>query len=80
LAAGFHHQPAAVDEAHRQLVTLVYIADTICCQAGHGFSLTATGQTIDGIDLAAVGLDSAIIEEVATTLPQLLADASSIAG
>ena len=33
LVAGYHHQPSALADSNRLLVTLVYVADTICCQS-----------------------------------------------
>src|SRR3712207_5336027 len=32
LVAGHHHKPSALGDGNRMLVTLVYVADTICCQ------------------------------------------------
>src|SRR5215213_5750346 len=47
LVAGYHHQPTALADQNRLLVTLVYAADTICCQSKHGFNLTGLGQKLD---------------------------------
>src|SRR4051812_42567504 len=44
LVAGHHHRPTTLPDQHRLLVTLVFVADTICCQSKHGFNLTALHQ------------------------------------
>src|SRR3954452_12884537 len=44
LVAGWHHRPSQLTDANRKLVHLVHIADTMCCQAGLGFTLTALHQ------------------------------------
>jgi len=72
LVAGHHHQPATLSDNNRLLVTLVYVADTVCCQAGRGFNLTALHQRLDDADLAGVKLDVMLIEHVRNRLPELL--------
>ena len=80
LVAGYHHRPTALGEDGRPLVSLVYLADTLCCQAGHGFSLTAAGQPLDESLMAAQNLSAAALEEVRKQLPDLLRDAQSALG
>lgn len=62
--AAHHHQPQMAPEADRPLVTLVYIADTLCCQSGYGFPLTAGDQAIDLEAAAAAGIFADVIESV----------------
>jgi len=78
LVAGYHHRPATLDENNRLLVTLVHVADTLCCHAGHGFPLTAANQQLEPADLAVVGLEMTLVEQVRTSLPTLLSNAMSI--
>ncbi len=80
LVAGYHHQPAALSDNNRLLVTLVYVADTICCQAGRGFNLTALQQKLDDADLAGVKLDMLLVERTRQNLPELLDGAASLMG
>src|SRR5262245_14380161 len=47
LVAGFHHEPSTLSDDARRLVTIIHIADTLCCQAGLGFNLTALHQELD---------------------------------
>lgn len=80
LVAGHHHDPAALSDNSRLLVTVVYVADTICCQANHGFNLTALRQKLDDADIAGVSLDLSLIERTRTNLPALLDAAGSMMG
>lgn len=78
LVAGFHHRPAALAVNNRLLVSLVYVADTLCCAAGNGFNLTAKSQVIDEGLIAAIGLDPIMIEQTRTRIPELIAASSSV--
>jgi putative nucleotidyltransferase with HDIG domain len=78
LVAGHHHQPAMPGEEGRDLVTLVYVADTLCCQAHQGFSLTAQHQVLDEQALADMRIDRLLVERVAQRLPELVSEASSL--
>ena len=78
LVAGHHHRPAGLSEQNRLLVTIVYVADTICCRSKHGFNLTALGQRLDAADLADAKLDPALIERTAANLDALVKSASDM--
>jgi HD-like signal output (HDOD) protein len=78
LVAGHHHQPSALGEGNRLLVTLVYVADTICCQSTHGFNLTAMHQRLDELELRDVQLDSTLIARTAANLDELVKVASTL--
>lgn len=80
MAAGYHHRPTSLAKEHRQLVDLVFVADTICCQQGYGFSLTAYHQKIDDIDPAQLGITSAIIDSLLETMPELTSSAMALLG
>jgi putative nucleotidyltransferase with HDIG domain len=80
LVAGFHHQPATLAEDHRLLVTLVFIADTICCQSNQGFTLTALHQKLEDAQLDRLSVDMAVVERVRGQLPELMDAASSMMG
>jgi len=79
-AAGFHHAPRSLAEDSRLVVCLVHIADTICCQAGIGFNLTARGQELDASILKEAGLDAAIIQKVTADIPTHVNDAVAMLG
>jgi HD-like signal output (HDOD) protein len=78
LVAGFHHRPTALALNNRLLVTLIYVADTICCTESHGFSLTALNQKLEDAELNAIGLEAGVIEMVRTNASSLIADASAV--
>jgi HD-like signal output (HDOD) protein len=77
-AAGFHHDPAALADDDRTIVTLVYIADTLCCQSDRGFNLTARNQTIEPEMLASLGTNEATIEQVRNSMSESIASAMSV--
>jgi HD-like signal output (HDOD) protein len=79
MVAGFHHRPTTLSQDNRLLVTLVYVADTIVCQARHGFNLTAVNQRLEEAGLTDVGLDPLLIEMTKTNLPTLVANSSVFA-
>lgn len=78
LVAGYHHQPSALGDGNRMLVTLVYVADTICCQSHHGFNLTAMHQRLDELELRDVQLDSTLIARTAANLDELVKVAATL--
>lgn len=78
LVAGHHHRPGALSEQNRLLVTLVYVADTICCRSEHGFNLTALGQKLDMAELSGIRLDPAMIERTAANLDELVKSAADM--
>jgi len=80
LVAGYHHRPTQLSDDNRTLVGLVYVADTICCQGGHGFNLTALNQSLDGVDLRGLHLDPAMIQATAARLDELIAVATTLLG
>jgi HD-like signal output (HDOD) protein len=76
--AGYHHEPSAAAEVHRPLVTLVKIADTICCQEPNGFTLTARSQEIDEETLSYVGLNQSHLDSVKEAMAGKIKDAMSV--
>lgn len=77
LVAGYHHKPESLSDSSRLLVSLVYIADTLCCQAGVGFSLTARHQDLNVLT-SEPRPDASMIERVRNDLPNILADSASV--
>jgi putative nucleotidyltransferase with HDIG domain len=72
LVAGFHHQPAMLSDINRLMVTLVFVADTLCCGAKWGFNLTALNQKVYDGALADVKLDASLVEKTQANLPAIL--------
>ncbi len=81
LVAGYHHMPTTLADQNRLLVTLVCIADTLCCQsAAYGFNLTACHQSLEEAGLDDMKIDRRLIEKTAANLPELVNLAGSIFG
>jgi HD-like signal output (HDOD) protein len=78
LVARYHHRPMDVPAESRLLVALVHAADTMCCAAGQGFSLTAIHQRLDPTAIADLGLDADVIRRVAGELDTLVAAAADL--
>lgn len=77
LVAGHHHTPETLPESSRTLVSLVHIADTLCAQANHGFPLTSKTQTVSSMQIAAVGIEQAVIDDVRANLAAIVESSSS---
>lgn len=77
LVAGYHHQPLTLADENRRLVTLVHIADVLCCQSSLGFNLTEAGQTIDPVLLLSIGMDHTLLEHMGEELPKLIEHAAT---
>ncbi|HYE16923.1 MAG TPA: HDOD domain-containing protein [Tepidisphaeraceae bacterium] len=80
MVAGYHHRPTALHDNNRLLVTLVYVADTMCCHAGKGFPLTALNQKIEDAGLSDINLDPVLIAQTANRLDDLVGSATSVLG
>jgi HD-like signal output (HDOD) protein len=79
IVARHHHDPIDLPEEFRPLVGIIYTADTLCCQEGQGFNLTALRQNLDDFNLGDSAPDEALILKVRTMLPTLVDSAGSIA-
>jgi HD-like signal output (HDOD) protein len=80
LVAGYHHRPANFSEQNRLLVTIIYVADTICCQSKYGFNLTALNQRLEETRVDDVKIDPAIIRNTVNNLDELMKTAGILVG
>lgn len=80
LVAGYHHRPTQLSDDVRLLVTLVHVADTLCCAGAQGFNLTALSQQLDPSEVETVGLDWAIIETSRQNLAAIISATSGVFG
>lgn len=80
LVAGHHHEPASLTDGSRTLVGIVHIADTLCCQAKHGFPLTAQHQQLAPDIAQTIGIDPAVVEKTRANLSTIINNASSFLG
>ncbi|MFI5379901.1 MAG: HDOD domain-containing protein [Tepidisphaerales bacterium] len=76
LVAAYHHRPSAMPADSRLLVTIVAVADVMCCTEKQGFNLTALNQSMGQIDYASVGLSDTMIAQTRERLPELMKNAS----
>ncbi len=76
MVAGYHHRPSVLTGDSQSLLTLVYLADTICCHARQGFNLTAVNQQLDSDITRSAGIDQPLLESTVRRIPELLASAS----
>lgn len=74
-AVGFHHNPQQLSVEHRNMATLIQLADIIACQQQIGFYLTAQRSVISEEMMERLGLRMEQIEELHQSLPDLVADA-----
>jgi len=75
---GYHHKVGNLQEEHRVLPTLVYIADVMCCHERIGFHLTAEGQPLEDTMLASVGLTEENFHAVREALPEQIEAAEAM--
>ena len=78
--AGHHHKPGELSDDSRLLVALIYVADTLCCQANQGFNLTALHQKLDALEMIDLKIDPALIERTRVNLPELCKGAAMLFG
>lgn len=78
-AAGAHHHPVPGQD-HGVLAGVVFISDTLCCELGLGFNLTAQGQKIADSDLSWLGLTPGVVDEVKAELPAKVDSAAMVFG
>ncbi len=75
---GFHHHPKLSRSDTREIVNLVYVADTLVCRMDDCFNATARCQQWDQAVLEELGLDEAKIQGVFAELPEMISDAAAI--
>lgn len=77
-AITYHHDPSSLKPEFRKLPTLIYVADTVCCQERHGFYLTGQTQELTPSVLEIIGVSAAQLDEVVAELPETIEEAQSI--
>ena len=78
LVAGYHHRPATLANENRLLVTLVAVADTLCCSENKGFNLTALNQKLEDTGMNDLGIDLVTVEVVRRQIPTLVSNSAAI--
>ncbi|MBB6443281.1 HDOD domain-containing protein [Phycisphaera mikurensis] len=75
--AGFHHEPRLLPEGARALAVLVHIADHLTKTLELGFTLDVEGE-LDPALVAELNLTQADLDEIATGLPEAIAEAQGV--
>jgi HD-like signal output (HDOD) protein len=76
--AGYHHDPRPLQPEFHRAVTLICLADTVCCHMQHGFYLTGYTHSVTEEMLATIGVDAAALAELQAALPEMIAEAEQI--
>ncbi|MDX2200006.1 MAG: HDOD domain-containing protein [Phycisphaerae bacterium] len=76
----YHHDPQALKPEFKRLVSILYIADTICSQNQIGYWLPGGVQELTQDLLDCVGLSAEGLQQVADVLPERISEAEGIFG
>jgi len=77
-AVGFHHNPEDLAAELRRIGLIVHCADILCCQEGHGFSLTASDEEFTEELLTGAGITVEQLVEVRDSMGPDLEEASAM--
>jgi HD-like signal output (HDOD) protein len=71
-AIRWHHDPLGAPETYRATCNLLFIADTLCCEAAVGLPLTCNAQEISDDQLEAANVSRDVATGLCERLPLLL--------
>ncbi|MCB9851015.1 MAG: HDOD domain-containing protein [Phycisphaerales bacterium] len=77
-AVGFHHNPEDLATELKRIGQIVHCADILCCQEGHGFSLTADDEEFTEDLLSSIGITVEQLVDVRDNMADELAEAESM--
>ncbi len=77
-AISYHHNPELLAVEHRRPVSIIHIADTICCQNQLGFYLTARHQELTEQQLQDSGLSEASVAGALEPLAERIEETRAI--
>jgi len=80
LVAGHHHEPHFSTEPQDWLLSIVHVADTLCCHSKHGCNLTARQQSLSDESLAQMRMDPATVAFTSNRLDELVNQATAVLG
>jgi HD-like signal output (HDOD) protein len=80
LVAGFHHNPHLCPEPQDRLVTIVHVADNLCCRTNHGCNLTAIQESLSDEMLTQMQMDPATVALTSNRLDELVGQATAALG
>lgn len=76
----YHHEPHVLSPEFSRLVSIIYIADTICSQNQIGYWLPGCTQELTQQALDTVKLTPEMLQEIAQVLPERIAEAEQVFG
>jgi len=74
----YHHSPTVLKPEFQKLATLIFVADTICCQNRVGFWLTGRLQTVSEDMLAMIGVTQQHVQQIVEELPERIAETAEM--
>ncbi|MGE3180192.1 MAG: HDOD domain-containing protein [Phycisphaerae bacterium] len=74
----YHHEPDVLSPEFSRLVSIIYIADTICCQNQLGYWLTGCTQQLTQQAMDIVKLTPEMLQEIANVLPDRITEAEQV--
>jgi HD-like signal output (HDOD) protein len=77
-AVGFHHNPENLADELKRIGMIIHCADILCCQEGHGFSLTAGDEEFTEELLQGIGLTVEQLVEVRDNMGPDLEEAETV--
>lgn len=73
-AIAYHHNPTVLKPEFQKLATLIFVADTICCQNQLGFWLTGRSHILSEDMLFMIGVTRRQVQQIVEELPQRIAE------
>ena len=73
-AIAYHHNPTLLKLEFQKLATLIFVADTICCQNRLGFWLTGRSHILTKDMLFMIGVTQRQVHHIVEELPQRIAE------
>lgn len=74
----YHHCPQRVGSDMRKLVSIISLADNLCCQEKIGLSLTCTDPVLDPAVMSFLGVSAEQMDELREALPEMVSEAESV--
>lgn len=75
----YHHQPDAAPDAHRAVVSIVHVANTLCLMAGIGIGSDGLYHELSPAAVSLIGLEPGELEMLFAEIPEMGEQAETIA-
>jgi HD-like signal output (HDOD) protein len=74
----YHHDPMMAPAAHREVVSFIHVANTICLMAGVGIGNDGLYHSLNEEAVNLIGYNSPELEALYAGVPEILAQAKAI--